>query len=309
MRRPNPGCRPRTSTARAASARWRRSRASAPTILEGSAAAFNVTLSRASSTPVTVAYTTQDGTATASASSIGGADYSSRSGELTFQPGDPLTQTLTVPTGNDAVDEADESFALLLTGASNADLGSTVASTVIGDNDLAPRIVIRDASVREGNPYAGSPTKDITFVVTLSAVSAKQVSTTWATRNGSGVTAALGDAQSGDFVPGGGTLTIPPGSTRSAIVVTIRKDRARERDEHFFVLFPSSLTLDWATAQAAEESSTTTGSHLPNRIAGPGATEESVAVDPDHVLAEPFPKTPSARVHILPASTHTAQIK
>jgi hypothetical protein len=76
---------------------------------------FTVTLSPASTGPVTVKYATANGTATA------GGDYTATSGTLTFTPGQ-TSKTVTVNvTGNTTV-ETNEAFAVNLSGAVGATL-------------------------------------------------------------------------------------------------------------------------------------------------------------------------------------------
>ena len=74
---------------------------------EGADATFSVTLSPATATTVTVGYATADGTA------VDPADFDGQSGTLTFAPGE-TTKTVTVPTVEDALDEDDEEFTLVL---------------------------------------------------------------------------------------------------------------------------------------------------------------------------------------------------
>ncbi|MCB0931195.1 MAG: cellulose binding domain-containing protein, partial [Mycobacterium sp.] len=64
---------------------------------------FAVSLSNAATTPVTVAYATANGTATA------GSDYTATSGTLTFAPG-VTTQTVAVKVTGDTTVESDETF-------------------------------------------------------------------------------------------------------------------------------------------------------------------------------------------------------
>src|SRR5262249_7499442 len=78
---------------------------------------FPLTLSAASSTAVTVNFTTANGTATA------GSDYQALSGSVTFAAGQ-TTQTITVLVNGDTTYEPDETFFVNLTGvAGNATLG------------------------------------------------------------------------------------------------------------------------------------------------------------------------------------------
>ncbi|MCP3960095.1 MAG: Calx-beta domain-containing protein, partial [bacterium] len=82
-------------------------------------AVLNVT----STQPVTVAYTSGDGTAAAPA------DYGTASGTLTFVPGDD-SETFSVFINDDGFNELDETVALTLTAASaNASLGTPSAAT------------------------------------------------------------------------------------------------------------------------------------------------------------------------------------
>src|SRR5204862_2836235 len=78
----------------------------------------------------TAAFTTADGSAT------GGADYTPRTGTLTFAPGQAVT-TIDVPIADDAVDEPAEKFTVTLSAPTGgASLGSTSSTEVtIADND------------------------------------------------------------------------------------------------------------------------------------------------------------------------------
>ena len=99
------------------------------TIVEGNTnpqnVTYTVTLSNTSTQAITVNYATADGTAKA------GLDYSSTTGSLTFNPG-VKTQVINIPILNDALNEANETFNLNLTSATNATLGTTktVATTI-----------------------------------------------------------------------------------------------------------------------------------------------------------------------------------
>jgi chitinase len=94
---------------------------------------FTVKLSAASSTPVTVTYSTQNGTATA------GSDYTAATGTVTFAPGE-TTKSIVVAISGDAVVEADETFNLLLSGPSGATLGTATATATIVNDDVAPPV-------------------------------------------------------------------------------------------------------------------------------------------------------------------------
>jgi hypothetical protein len=105
-----------------------------PSVSEGgvssSAMTFTVTLSAATSVPVSVRYATADGTAKA------GSDYAARSGTLVFAPG-TTKQTIVVTILGDAVVEPDESFSLVLTNPTNAVLADSAGRGTILNDDSA----------------------------------------------------------------------------------------------------------------------------------------------------------------------------
>jgi len=101
------------------------------TIVEGNTnpqnVSYTVTLSNASTQAITVQYATANGTA------IAGSDYTSTTGTLTFNPG-IITQVINIPILNDSLNEANETFTLNLTTATNATLGTAkTATTTITD--------------------------------------------------------------------------------------------------------------------------------------------------------------------------------
>ena len=109
-------------------------------VVEGSNLEFTVTLSEAASETVTVDYSTSDGTATADANATDGADYTAASGQtLTFAAGD-TTKTISIATGDDTVDEDDETLTVTLSNPSEtAKLGSIASGTgIIVNNDETP---------------------------------------------------------------------------------------------------------------------------------------------------------------------------
>ncbi|MFN8445323.1 MAG: Calx-beta domain-containing protein [Caldilineaceae bacterium] len=90
---------------------------------------FNVTLDMTSATPITVKYTTSDGSATA------GSDYSSSSGTLTFAPG-VTSQTISVTVNGDTQVENDETFSVSLSAPTNAIIQDGQATGTILNDDV-----------------------------------------------------------------------------------------------------------------------------------------------------------------------------
>lgn len=103
------------------------------TVVEGNSgttnAVFTVTLSAASGQTVSVNYATADGTATQPA------DYTSASGTLTFTPGQ-TTQTITVQVAGETVPEANETFFVNLSGATNATIADNQGVGTITNDDV-----------------------------------------------------------------------------------------------------------------------------------------------------------------------------
>ncbi len=104
-------------------------------VVEGAAgdaakALFTLSLSTASTTPVTVAWSTADGTAKA------GSDYVAASGTVTF-PAGSTSQQVAVAILGDAIVESSESFTLVLSTPVGATIGTASASATIVDDDTS----------------------------------------------------------------------------------------------------------------------------------------------------------------------------
>ncbi len=208
------------------------------TVTEGNtgtvSAIFTVTLSAVSGNMVTLNYGTTDGTATAPA------DYQSTSGQLIVNPGD-LTKTITVPINGDTLDEANETFLVSLSSATNGVLIDNQGQGTITDNDPTPSLSINDASVAEGDAGA----TPVTFSVTLSAASGRTVTVNYVTADG---TADAGT----DYAATSGTLSFNPGELTKQIPVTINGDTTFEPNETFFLnlTVPGNATISDSQGQA-----------------------------------------------------------
>ena len=238
-------------------------------------ASFTVRLSAASVSTVTVAYATADGTA------IHPADYAQTSGTLTFTPGQ-TTKTVDVPVVNDALDEADETFTLVLSGPSNAVLGDGSGAAKIIDFDDPPSMSIGDVTVTEGT---GPGTTNAVFTVTLSAASGQAVSAAYATSNGTAT-------QPADYTQTTGTVSFSAGQTTRTISVPVTRDSFDEVNENFSVTLSSpvnaSLTPINATGDATINDDDELSAPLTVSVADTSAIEQ---LDPDAVftvsLSEP----------------------
>ncbi len=191
--------------------------AASPTVGESGSATFNITLSQASSQAVTVTWQTLDGTASA-------ADYAQQGPQLVSFPAGTTAQQVNVPITADALDEADETFSVVLSSPSNAFLGTSSAFETIVDDDATPGLSVSDPAVITEAPGGGTQT----FVVTLSAPSGLPVTVTAGT-------APATAASPGDYTALSQTLTFPPGTTTQNVVVTVLDDDLDEPDETYDV--------------------------------------------------------------------------
>ena len=91
--------------------------------------AFTVTLSAAATGPVTVAYATSNGTATA------GSDYAAQSGTLTFAAGE-TSKVVHVAVSGDTVVEGNETLTLALSAPSGATIAHGMATGTITNDDV-----------------------------------------------------------------------------------------------------------------------------------------------------------------------------
>ncbi|MDX2216711.1 MAG: pre-peptidase C-terminal domain-containing protein [Oculatellaceae cyanobacterium bins.114] len=104
--------------------------------------AVDVTLSATHTTPVTVSYQTVAGTAAANT------DFTPTSGTLTFAPGE-TTKAIAVNVINDTLDEFDETFSVVLSNPINGTLGNSQAQIIILDNDSS--VITASATQSDGS--------------------------------------------------------------------------------------------------------------------------------------------------------------
>ena len=157
---------------------------------------FTVEIDEQSYHEISVNYaTTTTGTATSDTDfSTNPGDFLAQSGTLTFNKrsisesgvitAGITSQTFSVPIYGDALDEDDETVIVSLSSARNATIasGEDFETGTISDDDDPPAISIADAEGLEGTASNGS----VSFEVTLSPVSGRQVSVEAETSTGSG---------------------------------------------------------------------------------------------------------------------------
>ncbi len=213
------------------------------TLTEGNSgttnAAFTVSLSNTSGKTITVNYATQNSTAVANG------DFTSASGSLTFLPGNgtcsigDTSTTITIVVNGDLYDEVNETFAVNLSGATNATIADAQGLGTITDDDAEPIVTISDVTLTEGN----TGTKNFTFNVSLSLLSGKTIAMNYTTANGTAVAGS-------DFISNTGTLTFNPGDTLKSITVSVNGDLINEIHEDFFVNLSSVTNASFADSVA-----------------------------------------------------------
>ena len=168
-------------------------------------AVFTVTLSAASSQPVSVGFTTADDTATA------GSDYTAANGNVNFAAGE-TSKTVTVAVLGDTLDEVNESFRLVLSAPVNATLGDATGVATIVDNENAPS----SASASDGQGRTvGFATSAGGFEGVSSTAQPAGAPTTLVYDNGFFTYTVAGLANGGSATV---TVTLPAGSSATSYV-------------------------------------------------------------------------------------------
>ena len=206
------------------------------TVTEGnsgvSAAVLPVTLSNQSTVPVTVSYTTVDGTATA------GSDYLAKSGTVTINPGETRADVEFAVNG-DLDAEANEQFTVKLSNPVNATLAAASDGQVKITDDELPVASVADITAPEGTFNT-----TITLTVKLSDPdSTVPVTLNYATVSGT----AIADI---DFVPKTGSLYFGPGGVSLPVEITLVGDTVFEPTKEFYLDLsgPGNATLGKARA-------------------------------------------------------------
>jgi uncharacterized protein YegL len=251
---------------------------------------YTVTLSNPSTSPITVRYGTQDGTATA------GLDYEAKTDTLTFQPGE-TSKTITVKVLNDNVYEGSETFNINLSNPTGASIGTGSFTTTIKDDgtgtlppDTPPNTPLDDdrpaiKSVSNTSAPEGGP---LDFKVTLThpSTTATEVkltlgngTATLGTDTGTQMQVSYNGGQTFGPVTGqvtnGGviTITVPANTGADQIVVRIPTvtDNVTEGAE--------TITLTAETGIGAPTTGTgtiTDGNNLPVlTLSGPATVNEA----------------------------------
>ncbi|MEN9354506.1 MAG: hypothetical protein RL318_1831, partial [Fibrobacterota bacterium] len=152
---------------------------------------FTVTLSAASGLPVSVDWATGDDVTVGANKAVVVTDYDVTFGTLDFAQGE-TSKIITVTTKNDNVVEPNETFAIKLSGPTNANLGgiATHINTIV-NNDLSVTATASN-KVYDGSPNATISTPVLTGVRSGDAVTVSAGAATFATKNvGTGIAVSV----------------------------------------------------------------------------------------------------------------------
>jgi hypothetical protein len=244
-------------------------------MVEGNSASLTVTLAPATGRTVTVNYATVDVNTTS------GKDYQPVSGTLTFNPG-VTTQTITIQSLEDTVDEFVETVEVDLTNPVNAFLfNGGVGGANIIDNDPNVTVSISDVSVIEGN----SGTTSAVFTVRASAPHEKFIQIAYTTANGTATAPS-------DYVAKNGGFFILPGELEKTITITVNGDTEVEPNETFLVNLTFADVADIVRGQATGTILNDEGATAPLQLvldeSGPDLIQAG-ALDSILLLRDPFP--------------------
>jgi hypothetical protein len=174
-------------------------------------ATIELRLSDAYFRPVTVSYASGGGSATPNS------DYKPVGGSLTFSPGE-VTKSFKVTALADELNEPSESFAISLSGVTNASVGEPQLATVIITDSDAPPVVRFAGSTRVVAESVGS----LAVTIELSEPSAINVSVPFVIRGTAGL---------GDHDLRAGSAIISAGAASVRVRFAVADDRIDERDE------------------------------------------------------------------------------
>ena len=191
-----------------------------------------VELNATTSQNVVVNYSITNGTASSS-------DYSDITAGSVTIPAGSLTSNIQIDLIEDSINEADETFTVTLTGATNAviDTSNDTASVTIVDNDFI--------SISIDNVTAFEASGTTFFPVSLSGPSEQTIKVNFSTADGTAIAP-------GDYTSTAGQLVFIPGQISTTIMVTIIDDAlAGEESETFTVNLsnPVNATILDSTGQ------------------------------------------------------------
>jgi hypothetical protein len=226
---------------------------------------FNATLSAPSGQDVSFNFQTVQATSNRGdlRPATQGSDFATTNGRLTI-PAGQTSAIIEVTINGDALDEFNEYFNVVISGAINARIRNATGIGVITDDDAAGTISV-DAPAADRSAIEGG--RVATFPVTLSAASGRDV-TIFFSISGDGennqatprldlapINETTGVTRVGETT---GSITIPAGQTKSNIIVVGLSDTIDEpTTENFRVAVTSISPSDYVTADGKNSAAST----------------------------------------------------
>lgn len=202
---------------------------------------FNVTLSHASTHPVTVNFATSDATAISTGAL---ADYVANSGSVTFAP-DETSKEVTIVIKGDQRNEANETFNVTLSAPQNATIadGSAVG-TILNDEVTFSIVAVGPTSLDE---EIGSTAGTATFKIVRTGGGNLQVPVSVTFMTADGTATASGPLP--DYIAKSRVVTFTGDQTESAVFqIPLVADDRHENDETFKVVLSNGVNASVAQA-------------------------------------------------------------
>ena len=200
---------------------------STTSVNSGSVASFTPTLTKASSTAITVQYNTVDGTAISTGSH---ANYTASAGTITFAAGALTAAPIQIKTADASIAGPDTAFGINLHNPQGALLVGSSVSETIHNTATAPGISISNAQAVQG-----SSVSTMIFTIQLSSASSNPV-TVVATPYQIGGLGAYAAIPNVDFKSLAQTITIPADQTSAQFSVNIASNSKFALDKSFEVV-------------------------------------------------------------------------
>ncbi len=235
--------------------------ASVPELLEGSSGVskykFNVTLSQAVTTPLTLSYRTLAGTATV------GTDYTAVTTGTVTIAANTSTASFEIDILGDTRYEVDETFQVQLFGLDAAVVtsGTLIATGKIKNDDAKPTISFKQNAVSQAEGQV-APNEKMPFTINLSNASDETITVAYKTIDGTAISTAVGTTNPADFIAvPTTTLTFAPGDLTKDISVELIADTLDEPAETFSVELSTPTNAIFAASAATI---TATGTIVPD---------------------------------------------
>jgi probable HAF family extracellular repeat protein len=214
----------------------------------GTSFVFTVTLSKPSSSTITVDYTTAAGTtnpATGGASCDSGTDYKTTSGKLTFDP-NVTSQPIIVTVCGDGAVEPNETFFVNLSNATNSLLppGTQGTGTIIND-DTDVTVAVSPLSVPEDGAT------NLVYTFTRNGVTSGPLTVSFSVGGTATLTTDYAQTGATSFDSSSGSVTFGAGLAIATLTVDPTTDTSVEEDETAILTLTSGSGYNVASPSAA----------------------------------------------------------